>query len=72
MPRRLAQPRWASTAEAAEYSGINIRTIRDWIHKGILPATRIGPRILQIDLNDVDDLRQSIRPTRPTGRRRTA
>jgi len=34
--------------------------MRDWITKGWLPAYRMGPRQIQIDLNDVDALRRRI------------
>lgn len=63
------QPRWRSLAEASEYSGgIPISTLRDWIRKGRLPAYRLGPRQLQVDLNDLDALRQRV-PTAKAPRR---
>ena len=56
-------PRWATMAEAAEYSGLAIRTIRDWISRGWLPGYRLGPRQVRIDINDIDSLLKRI-PTR--------
>ena len=56
-----AQPRWRSLSEASDYAGgIPISTLRDWIRRGILPAYRVGPRQLQVDLNDLDALRRRV------------
>ena len=55
-----AVPRWVSLLEAAEYARIPMRTMRSWVSQGWLPAYRIGPRQIQIDLNDVDALRRRI------------
>jgi excisionase family DNA binding protein len=56
MARRGAR-RWASVAEAAKYSGYAIRTIRQRIADGDLPAyIARGSRVLRIDLDDVDDM----------------
>jgi excisionase family DNA binding protein len=55
------EPRWVTGLPAvAAYSGLPVRTLRDWIAKGLLPAYRIGPRQIQIDLNDIDRLRVRI------------
>jgi excisionase family DNA binding protein len=53
-------PRWASFSAAAEYAGIPAKTLRDWVRKGRIPAYRIGPRLLQIDLDDVDAMRRRV------------
>jgi len=54
------EPRWATVSEAAKRAGVSDRTIRRWIHKGDLPATRVGPRRIEIDLNELDKLRKPI------------
>jgi excisionase family DNA binding protein len=55
------EPRWVTgMPAAAAYAGVAIRTLRDWIAKGWLPAYRIGPRQIQIDRNDIDALRTRI------------
>jgi excisionase family DNA binding protein len=60
-PPPPAAPRWASLAQASEYlGGIPERTIRSWISKGWLPGFRIGPRQLQVNLNDLDAMRTRI------------
>jgi excisionase family DNA binding protein len=59
-PARSGEPRWASLKEAEIYAHIPRRTLRRWIAEGRLPADRIGPRQIQVDLNDVDRLRAPI------------
>ena len=60
-PRSPREPKWVTgLAAASRYADIPIRTLRDWIAKGLLPAYRIGPRQIQIDLNDIDALRVRI------------
>jgi excisionase family DNA binding protein len=46
--------------ESAEYLGVNESTIRRWIKKGLLPAERVGPRLLRIKRADLDALKQPI------------
>jgi excisionase family DNA binding protein len=65
MPRTTRRPQqWKSVPGAADYAGVSSRTIRRWIAEGKLPARRVGPRLLQVDLADVDEM---IRPV-PTVR----
>jgi excisionase family DNA binding protein len=55
------EPRWVTgLAAGAAYAKVSTRTIRAWVAKGVLPAYRIGPRQVQIDLNDIDALRVRI------------
>ena len=54
------EPRRVTVAEAAAYSGMSERTIRRWISERRLPATRMGQRRIEIDLNDLDKLRTPI------------
>ena len=67
---RRRPPRWATLAEAAIYSKVPRSTLRRWIAQGRLPANRLGPRRIQVDLNDLDAMRQPIpaerRPTLAT------
>lgn len=50
-----------SPAEAAAYMGVNDSTIRRWIYKGLLPAQRVGPRLLRIKRSDLDAMTQSVK-----------
>jgi excisionase family DNA binding protein len=60
--RPSPEPRWATMKEAVEYSRIPWRTLRRWIGEGRLPGYRIGPRLIQVDLNDLDRLRRRLNP----------
>jgi excisionase family DNA binding protein len=66
------EPRWASVAEAAIHAGMSERTIRRWISQRRLTGHRLGPRRIQVDLNDVDALRTEIDPTTTARQERTA
>jgi excisionase family DNA binding protein len=68
-----SEPRWATIAEAEAYTGgaVTQRTLRRWVHTGRLPGHRLGPRKIQIDLNDLDALRNPVTPT-PTVKERSA
>lgn len=52
--------RWIDQREAAEYLGITDRTLRRMIAAGKLPAYRLGPRLLRIDVADLDALMRPI------------
>lgn len=49
------QPRrYAKLQQAADYLNVNERTIRDMIADGRLIGYRSGPRIVRVDLNEID------------------
>lgn len=52
--------RWIDQREAAEYLGITDRTLRRMIAAGDLPAYRLGPRLLRIDVGDLDALMRRV------------
>ncbi len=45
-----------SLAQAAERTKLSTRTLRRRIADGSLPAYRVGPRILRVDPDEVDQL----------------
>ena len=49
-PRR----RYVSMNEAAEYLGVTDRTIRAMVSSGRLTAYRNGPKLVRLDLNEID------------------
>jgi excisionase family DNA binding protein len=53
------QRRWANQNEAAEYLGVSTRTVRSMIADGRLRGYRNGPRMIRLDLNEID---ASMRP----------
>ena len=46
--------RLATLSGAAQYAECNPRTIRRYIAAGRLTGYRMGPRLLRVDLNEVD------------------
>ncbi|WP_040791120.1 helix-turn-helix transcriptional regulator [Nocardia paucivorans] len=52
--------RLVGIAEAAAYTGVCTHTIRRYIASGILTGYRLGPRVLRVDLNELET--QVLRP----------
>ncbi|MCE3555444.1 helix-turn-helix domain-containing protein [Pseudonocardia sp. RS11V-5] len=49
-----------SLSTAAEYADCGVNTIRRWISEGRLPGYRLGPKLLKVDLNELDELAQRV------------
>jgi excisionase family DNA binding protein len=61
MPQPARKPsRPASITDAAKYAPCGRRTIQRYIHQGKLPTWRFGPKMLRVDLDDVDRLFRSV------------
>jgi excisionase family DNA binding protein len=54
------QRRWASIKDAAEYVDVAQKTIHQLINDGYLTAYRLGPKLVRIDLDELD--RAAMRP----------
>ena len=54
------QRRIASITAAAEYAGVSTKTIRRYIASGRLTGYRIGPRLIRVDLNELDAILRPI------------
>jgi hypothetical protein len=50
------EKKYLSILEASEYMGVHRNTIRNWIRFGILPAGRVGLRIIKVEKTDLDNL----------------
>lgn len=50
----------APISEAAEYAAVSPKTIRRRIADGSLTAYRMGPRLIRVDLAEIDNLLQRI------------
>ena len=48
--------RLTSIQNAASYADVSTRSIRRWISRGLIPGYRIGPRLIKVDLADLDRL----------------
>lgn len=59
-------PRFVSLAAAAGYVDVSTRTLRRYISQGRLTGYRVGPRLLKIDLNELEALARPI-PTTSDG-----
>ena len=52
----MGHPRkYATLKQAAEYIGVTDRTIRQMIADGRITGYRNGPRLIRVDLNEIDD-----------------
>jgi predicted DNA-binding transcriptional regulator YafY len=48
--------RLVGLAAAAAHADVSTRTLRRYISQGRLTGYRVGPRLIQIDLNEIDSL----------------
>ena len=57
-----ATRRWASLIEAAAHIGVSEKTIRRMISDGEITGYRMGPRLIRVDLHELDALMRPIPP----------
>jgi excisionase family DNA binding protein len=57
---KTPQRRLASVSVAADEADVCTRTVRRWIASGRLKAYQVGPRLIKVDLNDLDAMLQPI------------
>lgn len=62
--KRADARRLVSLAMAAGHADVSTRTLRRYIAQGRLTGYRVGPRLLKVDLNEVEQLARRI----PTAR----
>ena len=60
MPSRRKPRRLAGTTQAAEYAGLCTRTIYRYIADGRLTGYRVGPKLIKIDLDELDAITKPI------------
>lgn len=59
--RETASPtRYLSVADVCDRLGVTDRTVRGWIADGVLPASRIGKRLIRIHEDDLDGIIRAI------------
>jgi excisionase family DNA binding protein len=46
--------RWATPTQAAKYLGVTTRTIRAMIADGRIVGYKSSPRLIRVDLNEID------------------
>jgi excisionase family DNA binding protein len=59
--------RWVSLTLGAEHIGVSEKTLRRMISQGRIRGYRVGPRLIRVDLNELDALASPI-PTAGAGR----
>ena len=47
--------RYISLAEAAEYLGVSTKTVRQLIADGRLTGYRLGPKLIRVDIDEIDE-----------------
>lgn len=60
MPQNISSCHRVGISEASRLTGITPRTIRNHIKNNRLPAVRVGPKILKVDVRDVEALIQPV------------
>jgi excisionase family DNA binding protein len=55
-----ASRRLVGITQASKYADVHPITIRRWVAAGRVPAYRAGPRLLKIDLNELDAMLRPI------------
>jgi len=56
----MSSPRLASQQAGAAFADVNSRTIRRWIAQGLITGYRVGPRLVKVDLDELEQLIQPI------------
>lgn len=57
LPKEQREKRFIDTAQAAEITGLSVRTMQSWIESGVVRAVHIGKKY-QVDL---DSLREYLK-----------
>ncbi|MFD6677657.1 helix-turn-helix transcriptional regulator [Rhodococcus zopfii] len=55
--------RLVTVAQAAEYCEMGVSTLRRYIAEGRVPAHRIGPKMVRLDLDELDAVLTARKPT---------
>jgi len=61
MPRTIRRDpdRRVRLKDGAIHAGVCVKTIRNWIKSGQITGYRIGPKLIEVDLDEIDRI---IRP----------
>ena len=54
MPANKSQRRLSSLPDAADQYGVSAKTLRRYISAGRITGYRFGPRMLRVDLDELD------------------
>lgn len=56
----MTLPRDLSIQEAAQRRGVTTKTVRRWIALGLVPAYRVGPKLIRIREDDLEAIGRRI------------
>lgn len=59
-PQTEGERRWATLAQAAVHTGVSTKTMRRWVATGVVLAYRAGPKLVRIDLAELDAMLEPI------------
>ena len=60
MPANKSQRRLSSINGVAEEYDVSPRTVRRWIADGRIAGYRVGPRLIKIDMNEIDAIMRPV------------
>jgi excisionase family DNA binding protein len=66
MTAPLTERKWLRPKEAAAFLGISLSTLYNWRRKGIVRFHRLGPRVVAVRREDLQNVGQS-EPPKPEG-----
>ncbi len=46
---------WLNSEEVAEYLGVSVHTVREWVQDGTMPFSRLGSKLLRFRREKIDD-----------------
>ena len=52
----MSEKVWLSPTEVAEYTGVNVQTVRRWIQSGRLKSHRLSHKVQRVLREDIDAL----------------
>lgn len=61
IPRDLS----GTVQSVAEKRAVSKKTVRRWISDGLIYAERVGPRLIRIDMNSLDNIGQPLQYVAP-------
>jgi excisionase family DNA binding protein len=59
-PGASARRRLVTIQAGADYAGVHSATVRRWIAAGLLTGYRAGPKLLRVDLDELDAMLRPI------------
>ncbi|GAB3558827.1 hypothetical protein GCM10027405_05630 [Arthrobacter alkaliphilus] len=52
----MTSPEFANLTDAADAAGVSVKSIRRYIAAGRITGYRLGPRMIRVNLNELQDL----------------